>query len=369
MTVKEIHILINNYLQEINSNVYGNVKAEEIDFIFNLEVLQYIRNIMNPKTNRVVEGFEHTKNRYDALKQLKRTINLPVYKSTGNFVYTLLPPDYYRFDNSASKIVTFCNNPITDTDTTINKYVVYFRLTDIVDSILEHGVDRDFFKGFNFKIDETDSLGGPAGFEFDLNDYYSDGFPDESLRYVILHLLFEEINKNNKYKCYWNFYNKGFYDDTLIIESDTDFVVTTFYDEISSIAENVTTTIDAELVTHTAYTYIYTGEYYLKPNRLVGDEDFEVLSNSMFAKSIATSPLSKLEQDWLMIELPTKSMISNIQLKYIKKPNLINLYLNRNTDIGTDVLDIIAKKTAETISRLKSNNNNQLIEHSNVYND
>jgi hypothetical protein len=30
--------------------------------------------------------------------------------------------------------------------------------------------------------------------------------------------------------------------------------------------------------------------------------------------------LSKVEQDWLLVELPEKSMISNIQLKYIKKP-------------------------------------------------
>lgn len=371
MTVKEIHLLIDFYLQEINSNIYGNVEPEEKDFIFNLTVLKFIRDIMNPKLNRSQEGFEYTKARYDALKQLKRTVELPVYKSTGNFVYTLLPSDYFKNINSASKIVTFCNAAIT-TDTTVTKNIVKFSLREIIsdiDSSSATAISDEFYRGFNLRLDSIDSVGGSPGFSFNLDNYYPLGFEDEHLRYILLNLLFEEINKTDEYKCYWDFYNGEYNNATLIIESDTAFNLTTFYEEISSSSLNQTVSEDSEEVVFNAYAYEYSGEYRLKANRLLGDEEFETLSDSPFAKSNINSPISRIEQDFLFVELPENSMISLIQLKYIKKPKLINLFLNRNTDIGTDVLDIIAKRTAETLSRIKSNSNAQLIERENLYNE
>ncbi len=372
MTVREIHLLIDFYLQEINSNIYGGVEPEEKDYIFNLTVLKFIRDIMNPKLNRSQEGFEYTKARYDSLRQLKRTIELPVYKSTGNFVYTLLPSDYFKLINSASKIVTFCNPAITLTDTTVTKHIVKFNLQEIIsdiDSSSVTAVSDEFYRGFNLRLDNINSAGGSAGFNFALDDYYPLGFEDEGLRYILLHLLFEEINKTDEYKCYWDFYNGEYNNATLVIESDTAFNLTSFYEEISSSSLNQEISQDSEEVTHSAYNYTYTGEYLLKLNRLLGDEDYETLNVSPFAKSNTLSPISRIEQDFLFVELPENSMISTIQLKYIKKPKLINLFLNRNTDIGTDVLDIIAKRTAETLSRIKSNNNTQLIERENLYNE
>ncbi len=351
MTPIEISNLINLYLQEINSNVYGNVLKEEKDLFFNTEVLQYIRNTINPKNNRTQTGFEYTKEKYDNLRELKRTVELPVYKSTGNFIYSSLPSDYFRIINSASSIVTFCNTPVTAT-TTISKYIVKVKLTKDTST-------TEFYK--NFKLIETT---GDVGTKFDLATFYPDGLVDADLKYVVYQLIFEEINKLSGYKCYWNLYNGEFYDDTLIIEKDTNFVMTI---EEGYLPTPVATSTGATKIDYTKTTVTFDGDFHFKANRLIAAEDYQMISDSQFGKTHKNSPLSYIEKDFIFVEVPENSMVDSIKLQYIKKPTLLNISLNRNTDIGNDVIDIICRKCAEHIAYVKSNNNAQLVERQNIF--
>ena len=78
-TVKELHIALDQRLQQLNSNRKLVLYPEQKDARLNEAVLQFINNVVSDKTNIKKEGFEDTQKRYDDIEELIRTATLPIY--------------------------------------------------------------------------------------------------------------------------------------------------------------------------------------------------------------------------------------------------------------------------------------------------
>lgn len=57
-TVKELHIEIEQRLQQITSNRYGSIPPEFYDMMLNRTAIKYIQSKSNRKTNYKGEGLE-----------------------------------------------------------------------------------------------------------------------------------------------------------------------------------------------------------------------------------------------------------------------------------------------------------------------
>ena len=80
-TVKELHIEIEQRIQQITSNRHRSIAPQFIDMMLNRAAVKYIQTKSNRKTNYKGEGLEDSKKRVDDIQSLNvklRGLNLNV---------------------------------------------------------------------------------------------------------------------------------------------------------------------------------------------------------------------------------------------------------------------------------------------------
>lgn len=341
LTVQELHLSLDKYLQEINSNVYGNLLPEEKDVFLNDEVSEFVRTRVN--------DFEKTKQGLDNIKELIKTSNQVVYKNDTKSVYTILPPDYFRMIRSDVLGVNYCGT-FTKTEVAVSKFIARYKLPSST-------TDTNAYANLKFTVSGVDI--------FTLATYYSTGLAAKELGYEVKWLAYEEVNKVSGYKCYWEWYNGNFYSGELIVEKDTAFTLVVF----NWTGSPGTATIAATEVPLIKYT---TSETLITiPSRIVTNEDLTNLNTSFFGKSHRKSITCTLMQDKAIFDLPqipidslpsvNKTMIYEVTHIYIKKPSRISLSLNRNCELSANVLNIIARRCAAKIALVKGNQTGEIL--------
>lgn len=340
LTVQELHLSLDKYLQEINSNVYGNLLPEEKDIFLNDEVSEFVRIRL--------KEYETTKQGLDNIKELIKTSNQIVYKNDTKSVYTILPPDYFRMVRSDVLGVNYCGT-FTKTEVAVSKYIVRYKLA-------VSNTDTEAYKSFKFTVGGVDI--------FTLATYYPNGLNAKELGYEVKWLAYEDINKVSGYKCYWEWYNGNFYSGELIIEKDTTFSLV-----VAAWTGGSGATIAATEVSLIKYTT--DKDLVTIPSRIVTNEDLTNLNTSYFGKSQRKSITCTLLQDKAIFDLPqipidslpsvNKTMIYQVTHIYIKKPSRISLSLNRNCELSANVLDVIARRCAAKIALVKGNQTGEIL--------
>jgi hypothetical protein len=110
MTIAEIEYTLEQKLQILNSNVYGNLLTEEILLQFDNIVDRFIDAHLYPKQVGSLKGIDETQLTIDNLRFIKE-INVPLSRTTTTYndsVFSLLTlPNYRNLINDSSE-VTIC---------------------------------------------------------------------------------------------------------------------------------------------------------------------------------------------------------------------------------------------------------------------
>jgi len=354
MTIQEVHVKIDLHLQELNSNVYGNVLPEEKDIFLNEQILEFFRDNEDEDSNKLRENFQATQKRYDNVKELIVENTLPLYVRDSVSMYCTLPEDYLRLVSDATilKCSTYKDVNLTEK----KEYVYGFELKEFVNNA------GNYFTGLFIYI-----LAQGTDFALNTFPHYTGGFKSFKEAFILYDLIYEELNKVNrnkdntktKYKVYKEWYNGKYYGTKLLFVSETPMAI--YY---SIIAE---ANVQMELLeTITANQPDVTTNLEVE-NRLTATEDVRNVLNSNFRTTVHTSPISELQQDRLIVHHEKKFIPKELKIKYIKRPNFVSLYLNRNTDLNSNVLGMIAKRTAERIAVVKGNTtSNAIVQHNNT---
>lgn len=354
MTTQELHVKIDLHLQEINSNVYGNVLPEEKDIIINEQILEFFRDNEDEDSNKLREGFQSTTKRYDNIKELIVERTLPLYVKDDNSVYTTLPEDYLRLISDAT--ILRCNSYVNIETTNSNEYVYGFELNDVVNGA------GNYFTGLFIYI-----LAQGTDFALNTFPHYNGGFKSYKEAFILYDLLYEELNKVNKYKeenktkykVYKNWYNGKYYGTKLLFVSQEPMDI--YY---SIVAEG---NFQMELLDTIPIKQPNVVTNSERENRLTATKDVRNVLNSVYRTTTHKSPISELQQDRLIVHHEKKFIPKELKIKYIKRPNFVSLYLNRNTDLNVNVLGIIAKRTAERLAVIKGNTTaKSLVQHNNT---
>ena len=97
MTIQEMHIGLNVVLQRINSNLFGKLLHEEIDYFINSVTKQLIRAVLLDEKNTVasIVGYSDIRQYYDTLHPYIKSIDIPLTESLGNgYTYGTLPSGF-----------------------------------------------------------------------------------------------------------------------------------------------------------------------------------------------------------------------------------------------------------------------------------
>jgi len=341
MTVQELHITIDLFLQEINSNVYGNVLPEEKDLILNQEVHEFVDSVIDVRRNETQEGFEDNVRRLDDLKEIKQTVDITLSKVSDDLSVAYLPNDYYHYDSSATILLNNCQNLTLATNQVESKIITIPIKTAAVAAFTAIN------PGYLYKLFEININSVSV---FQLSDYYPNGLPTIEEAYLLIPLIIERLGAAG-YNVSVDNYGLGAAATFRIIGDATLIDADIIYD--SGGVGTLNHTITA--VSFETLTQVDFGTNTLKkyPNRLVSTEDIFELNRHSFGKSIYTSPIVEIVKNQIFVHHNKSFIPKALTLNYIREPKRINIYLNQNVEFSKRVLIIIARKTAEKLALIK----------------
>jgi len=358
MLVQEMHIDFDVKLQKINSNSIDTFLPQEKDWLLNLAQYRDIRKHGVRVLNRKKEGGEDSFARYAEFERLIKRVTLPAVVATdGQYVYSVLPYDFFDYRNGKTKSYYNCDDIVTTKDD-ISEYIITVPFLNKVVVTAEKFVD------FEIKIKRgivTTSI-------FIASDYnFNDGNPFTSFeeKFVLVNHVLEVLNRRSDIEVRWETY-KDLYDvhHFQFITSDPTITnIDIYYDGSGTLPAPVE---------HVFQSYSEVPNVIVKDPvalRLVETEELYDVLNHPYAKTIYDSPVTTLRDGAIQVYHDDKFVVNTISLDYIKKPRLISLYLNQSCEIAESRHDVIVDTAVQLASAYTGSDVHKLIINENLLNE
>ena len=330
-TIKELHIEIEQRIQQITSNRYGSMPPQFYDMMLNRTAIKYIQSKSNRKTNYKGEGLEDSMKRVEDFQSLKReTTWLPVLTNDNekNRGFILLPSNYLKFISSTSHYKYSKNIDKSLGSKSTNFKNVYYKVYNLNDSTKINGIDMPTWK---------------TNFESDV----------ELPKYLVEY-LYDELNNitdtakkpDVKFNVYWEHFNDRYYANSIIITSDSNFD--------NNSANNYTD----------QYFNVITDSY--SENDLIASENIRATLNNPYSnKNRHLNPITELINDKLYVYQGQDFCVSEIKITYIKKPRLFSYDLDQMSDM-TITPEFVDMVVSDILLILKDNTFNLVKQQTNI---
>lgn len=331
MTAKELHIGIDLLLQKIDSNWNSNITPQEKDWFLNFEILKFIKQRLDRSSNRKGTGAFDTIKRLQDLSPIMKTKKLKVMYNQEE-VKVKLPFDFLYYINSIGSICCECDEPINSD----NYYVTeFFPLNDIN---LLTSVNSRYIISIN--IDNTDYL------IFDTIDIPSNYFPQDNIesykkQFILINAILVEFNKKNYNNIELKYDNKK---GKIVIHTEKQ--------------STTTITINGDTTEVSSFNISYNNYNLSNPLdcdiRQIDEEFKNTVHRSYLSKSKDESIIAHQREEWLIIKPPKSAILSTVSLTYFCYPQLVNLYLNSNSNLTDPVLNEVLGNVAQTLKGIIS---------------
>lgn len=346
MTALELHIDFNTKFQKVNSNRYRSLEPQEIDWLLNDATLKYMDDYIYPKAfSRVTMGkeFQETKPKYDDVEELVTTKKLKTYKApielsgyASDAVFAFLPPNYYKLIDDVSRTVYKCNG-LNYTGQDVTLYIAKIQFVDDTTNTIPNLYQ-------NLTISITTTLGTTV--LFSLADFAAyNGLSDNDLKFVILNLIKEEINRVGTVDVYWETFNNEYTANSFIFVSTTPFINI-------SMALNGGITAPVQEVTLTDYTFDQTIAKKYYSNRLTTREETRDLLRYSFGNTQPKSPISNLQRGHSVVFHNPDFVVDELIVEYVRLPRKIDLALNRTCELNPNTHSKIVDTAVERIAAI-----------------
>ena len=330
-TIKELHIEIEQRIQQITSNRYGSMPPQFYDMMLNRTAIKYIQSKSNRKTNYKGEGLEDSMKRVEDFQSLKReTTWLPVLTkdSDTNRGFVLLPSNYLKFISSTS----------------------HYKYTKNISKTLRSN-DSDF-KNVYYKIYDLDNSTSING--IDISQIKSKFESDVELPKYLVEYLYDKLNSiidpekspDIKFDVYWEHFNDRYYANNIIITSNSNF------DNNSA-------------VNYTDKYFKITADSYSENDLIASENIRAALNNPYSKKNRHLNPITELINDKLYVYQGQDFCVSEIKITYIKKPRLFSSDLNQMSDM-TITPEFVDMVVSDILLILKDNTFNLVKQQTNI---
>ena len=337
LTVKELHIGIDQELQYLDSNRKDSIRPEQKDWLLNSSLIQLIKNKVNPRSNAKQIGFEETTKRYDDLAPIKTgLVTLQTFvDSQGKYV--IQPFDYLNIIKSCSNVISNCNNTIVPVTSIYSYHVVVAPFTLVAGNT---------YNDFQIYIGSTSKYKW-SNYGYNLNTIQS--------KYIIVRDLIDKAKQINL-TIYWERFDNLYYPDSFIFIFNSATNVNLFYNAVNHIYSSITNN-------HSLNSYTTIGE--LKQNDLRTTDNIVNDFNSHYRKGTKDKPLSWIEKRRIYVKENTDFKVSSISIEYLRRPNLINYYTNTTSELP-DLNEELISLTVQKIKAYINDSNYNIINKENL---
>lgn len=345
VTVKEIHVEVEQRIQQITSNRRRSIAPEFIDMCLNTTARAIIDEKLSSKANAKREGFEESKERTDELRSLKRELTQQVIVTDGfrKGGYIDLPSDYYRIISSNSEVSYSKLDKASLTKTkSVNGDITYIDIYTLLNNISASStVVLQLYGGITIDLTEATKL-------------YQKGKDLFTVVNPILDLIRNDKNTTYKTNAYWEFYQGEYNKHKIVITSPFHIKpnVQVLVDgqskpEYISLVEKEVTVTDVEWNR-------------ISENDLVSSETMvNVLNNTYSNSNRHLNPITTIKDNRLFVYFNDTFSVKNIELTYIKQPILFNIRTGQVSDFEVTA-DFIDRTVALILLTLKDGTYNNV---------
>lgn len=366
-TIKELHIEIEQRIQQITSNRYGSMPPQFYDMMLNRTAIKYIQSKSNRKTNYKGEGLEDSMKRVEDFQSLKReTAWLPVINNDGKTDrgFVLLPSNYLKFISSTSYL-EYSKGIKSKTEKEDNQ--------DVSAILKPRGNDKFknvYYKTIKFAGDSDDDITPPTVitiFNKSNDSWIENGvniqlFPtntfDINVEYpkYLVELVYDKLNAdkilNQHFDVYWEYFQDRYYKGELIIVSNSIFAITnTNNDNIADV--------------YTDHCFVCNPSIYSENDLIASENIRAALNNPYSKKNRHLNPITELINDKLYVYQSQDFCVSEMKITYIKKPRLFSLDLDQMSDM-TITPEFVDMVVSDILLILKDNTFNLVKQQTNI---
>ena len=329
MTVRELHLSVNQRLQEVASFKRDKLFPEEIDLALNKAQFRLLEEGVNTK----FETGQITLSHVTALIQKNKIgeVILPgltdlVYEDNILNNYVVIPQDLYWLINARAEVVS---NPL---NCEVAPILSTMTQTEII-SVLEFknlASSGPYFQNYIIKNQDGVPLyiQPPA---------LSSGLPSPDSRYVIINNVIEYLRRDINTGVYWERYRDIYYPQSFVFVTNNSF----FFNSVKSSADRtsavfgtssnkINTIYNRGLISSLVSKKVETVP--IKNTQL--DSTYGILSQNQFYKPRKSEPLMDQTHDYFIIYRDKSFIITRMYYDYIRKPRTISLLLNQSCELA-----------------------------------
>lgn len=330
MNVFEMHISVNQRLQEIASYKRDKFKSEEIDLALNKGMNRLLEKGIDTKFQDAQINLSHV----SALIKKNRVLEViipgttePVYEEGMDSVYAMAPPDHYWLVNARVERLTDPLNCTTAPElgtTTLPEWVA-------VVPFPAANASAPYFPALTVTSSTLGTL-------YTAPTAITAGFQNRNSQYVLINNILERLYPHPTLRVYWERYRDTYYQNSLIfVRSSTAGTIT---------ISGTGLTPSAVAMTQSSYT-IYNRALIanlesvtvgLSPVK-VQEEDtlYSALKQNSFYNTRKEEISMDQTYDYFLLYRDESFLITRAYIDYIRKPRTISLLLNQNCELADNV--------------------------------
>lgn len=343
MTIRDMHIEVNQSLQKVAANKTRKYFDSEIDWVLNKMQDIFITSKLKPRPNG---SFEVNQLDLDAVRPAIKQVRLPVYLDD------LLPNRYKCFLPGDYKFLIADGSVITDTCVTPAEEDILSRTSIIITLTKSNKTTAPFYQTLTLEVgNKTLNIPGDLPYGHKYTGYESKDDIDFLIPWIIY-----QLNEMG--------YNAGY-------ETNGDVTVPNSI-IINTVAAFITKlTIDGSDLTNKTYKnktekmHKGSDKERLRPNRLIASEHGLGKFDIPFYKSGKTAPISELIQNTLYIERTDNFTVNSSIVTYIRKLKPMSLALNSSCELVGFEQDICDLAVAYIKNRIENGQGYNLVDKDN----
>lgn len=329
MTIFEMHLEVNQRLQEVASYKRDKFFPEEIDIALNKAMYRLLEKGVDSKFEDNQINLSHvaaliTKNK--VAEVLVPGSSDPLYEGVDVLnVYGIVAPDLYWLINARTEIIT---DPLQCEQAPNLAVTTYPEYTAIV-PFPAANASTPYFVGVSISSSVLGTL-------YTAPNEISAGFSSVNSQYVLTNNILEKFYPHTTLKVYWERYRGTYSKNSFIFVSGSDFGTITIAG--TGLTSSVVTR------TQTNYTIYNRGLINNLTSKQVSTTSvktqesntlYSALKQNQFYNTRAIEPVMDQLHDYMIIYREESFLITRLYYDYIRKPRTISLLLGQSCELAS----------------------------------
>lgn len=326
MTVFEMHVSINQRLQEVASYKRDKFKPQELDMALNKAMFRLLEKGVDDKFQDTEINLSHVKAVIQKNRVMETIIpqtNDPLYEDDILNEYSILPPDFYWLINNRVETVV---NPL---DLTTAPALATISISEYVATVPFPALDAAPY------FDNVSISFSTGGVMYTSPSQIAAGFTSPNSKYVVTTNIMEYFYKKlATLKVYWERYRDTYTKDSFI------FVSSIPIGTVTLTSGGNTSVVASAQNTYNIYNRGLTSALVSKKVSIasakVTQENnlYNALEQNVFYHPSQFEPVVDQTLDYLIFYRDNSFIITRSYIDYIRKPRTISLLLNQSCELA-----------------------------------